>query len=112
VSRRQVQRDDSTHMNPRRIIIIPFIHGKMSEPDIHWVMEKWLERHPKIKKRTQDIRVSHGTTTLPHDGKTDLIRATIIVGKDVEGYDTTHDLDLYEYFLSDDQGDQKPPQNG
>ena len=50
-------------MNPRRIIIIPFIHGKlthngrMGEPDIHWIMEKWLERHPKIKTKTQDIRV-------------------------------------------------------
>lgn len=105
-------------MNSRRIIIIPFIHGKlthdgkMSEPDIHWIMEKWLERHPKIKTRTQDIRVSRGTMTLPHGGKTDLIRATIIVGEDVEGYDTAQDLDLYEYFLSDDQSDQEPPQDG
>ena len=44
-------------MNPKRIILIPFIHGKIthdgkvSEPDIYWIMEKWLERHPEIEKR-------------------------------------------------------------
>jgi hypothetical protein len=104
-------------MNLKRITIIPFIHGKltrdgkMSEPDIYWIVEKWLERHPEIKKRTQDIRVTRGRMTLPHGGKTDLIRATIIVGEDIEGYDPTEDLDLYEYFLSDDQGDLEPSQN-
>ena len=43
--------------------------------------------------------------TLPHGGKTELIRATIIVGDDIQGYDAVQDLDLCEYFLSDDQGD-------
>ena len=105
-------------MRPERITIIPFIHGKltrngkMSEPDIHSIIEKWLERHPKIKTRTQDIRVTYGAMRLPHGGETDLIRATIIVGEDIEGYDPAQDLDLYEYFLSDDQGDEEPPHNG
>jgi hypothetical protein len=105
-------------MNPKRITIIPFIHGKIthdgmiSEPDIYWIMEKWLERHPEIKKRTQDIRVSRGTMTLPHGGKTDLIHATIIIGEDVEGYDPVQDLDLYEYFLLNEQGDREQSQNG
>jgi hypothetical protein len=97
-------------MNPKRITIIPFLHGKltqdgkMSEPDIYWIVEKWLDRHPEIKTRMQDIRVSRGRMTLPHGGKTELIRATIIAGADIEGYDPAADLDLYEYFLSDDQG--------
>ena len=98
-------------MNPKRITIIPFLRGKlthdgkMSEPDIYWIiMEKWLDRHPEIKTRTQDIRVSRGKMTLPHGGKTELIRAKIIAGEDIEGYDPAADLDLYEYFLSDDQG--------
>ena len=105
-------------MNPKRITIIPFIHGKitrdgkMSEPDIHWIVEKWLERHPAIKNRTHDIRVTRGTMTLPHGGKTDVIRATIVDGDDIEGYDPAQDLDLYEYFLSDDQGDRELAQNG
>ena len=44
-------------MNPKRITIIPDIHGKitrdrkMSEPDIYWILEKWLERHPEVKGR-------------------------------------------------------------
>ena len=98
-------------MNPKRITIIPFLHGKltqdgkMSEPDIYWIVEKWLDRHAEIKTRMQDIRVSRGTMTLPHGGKTELIRATIISGEDIEGYDPAADLDLYEYFLSEDQGD-------
>jgi len=105
-------------MNPNRITIIPFIHGKItrdgkvSEPDIYWIMDNWLERHPEIKKRTQDIRVSRGTITLPHGGGTDLIHVTIIVGEDIEGYDPAEDSDLYEYFLSDDQGDREPSQIG
>ena len=42
-------------MNPKRITIVPFIHGKltrdgkMSEPCIHWIIEKWLERHPMVR---------------------------------------------------------------
>ena len=96
-------------MNLKRITIIPFIHGKltrdgkMSEPDIHWIVEKWLERHPEIKPRMRDIRVSRGRMTLPNGGKTDLIRATIVVGEDIAGYDPAQDVDLYEYFLSDEQ---------
>jgi len=99
-------------MNPKRITIIPYIHGKitrdgkMSEPDIYWIMEKWLERHPKIKKRTQDIRVVQGRMTLPQGAKTDLINATIIAGEDIDGYDPAQDQDLYAYYLSEDQGDQ------
>ena len=81
----------------------------MSEPDIYWIMDKWLERHPEIKKRTQDIRVVRGAMTLPNGAKTDLIRATIIAGEDINGYDPTQDQDLYAYFLSEDQGDQEPP---
>ena len=107
-----------TSMNPERITIIPFLHGKItrdgkvSEPDIYWIIDKWLERHPEIKNRTQDIRVSRGKMTLPHGVKTDLIRATLIVGEDLEGYDPAQDVDLYEYFLSDVQGDREPSHSG
>jgi hypothetical protein len=100
-------------MNPKRITIIPFIHGKIthdskvSEPDIHWIMAKWLERHPEMEKRAQDIRIGRGAMTLPNGMKTDLIRATISFGEDIEGYDPAQDRDLYEYFLSADQGDRE-----
>lgn len=105
-------------MNPKRIAIIPFIHGKltrdgkMSEPHVYWILEKWLERYPAIKARAKVIRVARGTMTLPHGGKTDLIRATITVGEDVERYDPAQDVDLYEDCLADDHSDQKPSNNG
>ena len=101
-------------MTPKRITIIPHIHGKitrdgkMSEPDIHWIIEKWLERHPQIKKRSKDIRVVRGVMTLPQGVKADLISATIIAADDIEGYDPTQDEDLYVYFLSEQQSDDIP----
>lgn len=99
-------------MTPKRITIIPHIHGKitrdgkMSEPDIHWIIEKWLERHPQIKKRSKDIRVVRGVMTLPQGVKTDLISATIIAADDIEGYDPKQDEDLYAYFLSEQRSDE------
>ena len=39
------------NMEPKRIKIIPALHGKLtrdgklSEPDIYYILEKWLERH-------------------------------------------------------------------
>ena len=66
----------------------------------------------EIKKRTQDIRVSRGTITLPQGIKTDLIWATIIDGDDIAGYEPAQDVVLYEYFLSDDQGDREASRNG
>jgi len=92
-------------MNPKRITIIPDIHGKitrdgkMSEPDIHWIVEKWLERHPEVKGREQDIRIVRGTMTLPQGAKTDLISASIVAGDDIESYDPAQDADLYAYYL-------------
>ncbi len=103
---------DITARTPRRITIIRHLHGKvtrdgkLSEPDIDWIMEKWLERHPEIKKRTQDIRVVRGTMTLPQGVKTDLIHATIIAGEDIDGYDPAQDQDLYLYYLAEHQGEQ------
>ena len=49
-------------MPAKRITIILRIHGKltrdrkMSEPDIFWILEKWLERPPEVKGRERDIQ--------------------------------------------------------
>jgi hypothetical protein len=92
-------------LKPKRITIIPDIHGKitrdgkMSEPDIYWIMEKWLERHPEVKGRERDIRIVRGTMTLPQGTKTDLISVSIVAGDDIEGYDPAQDADLYAYYL-------------
>lgn len=95
-----------------RIMIIRHIHGKItrdgkrSEPDIYWILEQWLERHPEIKSRSRDIRVVQGVMSLLPGVKTDLIHATIVAGPDIAGYDPAQDQDLYLYFLAEDQGDQ------
>jgi hypothetical protein len=92
-------------MNPRRITIIPHLHGKLtpdgkvSEPDIYWIVEKWLERHPEVKGRERDIRIVRGTMALPQGTKTDLISVSIVAGDDIAGYDPAQDADLYGYYL-------------
>ncbi|MBV8607558.1 MAG: hypothetical protein JO034_08865 [Singulisphaera sp.] len=48
-------------MEPRGIRIIPFLQGKLtrrgklSEPDIDDILERWLERHPEFKGRERGI---------------------------------------------------------
>ncbi len=57
-------------MQTKRIKIIPALHGKLtrsgklSEPDIYYIMEKWLERHPTFKGREQEFRIVTGRWTL------------------------------------------------
>ncbi|MBN1506170.1 MAG: hypothetical protein JW955_04965 [Sedimentisphaerales bacterium] len=97
-------------MTPSRVQIIPFLHGKitrdgkLSEPDIYDILEKWLDRHPEIKTRQRDIQIVRGRWTLPQGVRTEVISVSIAPGEDIAGYDPTKDVDLYEYFLSEDQG--------
>jgi hypothetical protein len=96
-------------MPPKRITIIPDIHGKltrdhkMSEPDIYWILEKWLERHPEVKGRERDIRIIGGEWNLPQGIKTEIISVSILAGDDIAGYDPAQDADLYEYFLAEER---------
>lgn len=93
-----------------RITIIPRIHGKitrdgkMSEPDIYWIMERWLERHPEFRGR--DLRVSRGRWTLPQGVMTEVITATAARDEISENYDPAQDADLYAYFLADERDRQ------
>jgi hypothetical protein len=93
-------------MQPRRITIIPDIHGKitgdgkLSEPDIYRIVERWLERHPEVKGRERDLRIVRGQMTLLPGIKTDLISVSMVAGDDIEGYDPAQDADLYEDFLA------------
>jgi hypothetical protein len=92
----------------KRITIIPRIHGKLtrdrkvSEPDIYWILDKWLERHPEIKDRERDIQVTRGKWTLPEGIRTEVVSASILPGDDIAGYDPAQDADLYEYFLAEE----------
>ena len=92
-----------------RIEIIPPIHGKLTqdgkvcEPDIYWIVEKWLERHPEVAGRTNDIRVTGGRWTTEDGLPTEVIHATIVNGDDISGYELDQDTDLYEYWLAEDR---------
>ncbi len=100
------------HLQPtapaKRVTIIPRIHGKItkdgkaSEPDIHWIMEKWLERHPEFKTRTKDIRAAYGQWHTREGYRTEVVNVTITPGDDIAGYDPAEDVDLYEYYLVDE----------
>ena len=92
-----------------RVTIIPRIHGKItkdgkvSEPDIQWIMEKWLERHPEFKNRTQDIAAIHGQWHTREGYRTEVVTVTISPGDDIAGYYPAQDVDLYAYGLADER---------
>lgn len=99
-------------MPEKRIEIVPRIHGKrtrdgkVSEPDIYWIMEKWLDRHPELKGRERDIRIVRGQWHTRDGLPTDVICVSILASEDLAAYDPAADMDLYEYFLADEwQGD-------
>jgi hypothetical protein len=96
-------------MPPKRITIIPSIHGKLttdgkvSEPDVYSILEKWLHRHPEVSGRREDIRISRGQWTAGGGLKTEVISVTIAAGEDVAGYDPEQDADLYEYWKAEER---------
>jgi hypothetical protein len=73
----------------QRITIIPRIQGKltrdrkMGEPDIYWILEEWLERHPEVKGRERDIQITRGRWTLPEGIRTEVVSASILPGDDL-----------------------------
>jgi hypothetical protein len=93
----------------KRVEIIPHLHGKitregkLSEPDIYYIVEKWLARHPKLKARQRDIRIVRGRWTLPQGVRTEVVSVSILAGNDIAGYDSAEDAELYEYWLAEEQ---------
>ncbi len=91
----------------KKITIIPAIHGKLthdgkvSEPDVYWIVEKWLERHPEIENRQGRIRAVRGQWTTADGLKTEVITVSIVAGDDIAGYDPEQDADLYEYWKAE-----------
>ncbi len=92
-----------------RIVIIPFLHGKLTsegkliEPDITAIFEKWLERHPQFHGPGRGYRVVRAKTHLPEGIATDLVRVTAEFSSDLATYDPAEDADLYEEFLARDE---------
>jgi len=89
-----------------RIVIIPFLHGKLApdgrliEPDIDAILEKWLERHPEFRGRQFHVIQTKGDEDC-------LVRVTTDESPDLASYDPAQDADLYEAFLSKSEG--SPP---
>jgi hypothetical protein len=92
----------------KRIQIIPRIHGKItrdgkvSEPDIHWILEKWLERHPEVKGREREIKILAGRWHTREGLETEVVSAFMPVCDELAGYNPADDVDLYEYYLADE----------
>ena len=90
-----------------RITIIAAIHGKLtfdgkvSEPDIAWIIERWLERHPQIKQRRRDIRAACGKWTTEKGLPTEVVTVSVVAGDDIAGYEPEQDADLYEYWKAE-----------
>ena len=90
-----------------RIQIILPIHGKLTydgkvcEPDMYWIVEKWLARHPEVDSATQKITVTRGQWTTEDGLPTEVIHATIKNCDELAGYDPAQDSDLYEYWLAE-----------
>ena len=101
--------DARNAMPSDRIEIILPIHGKLTydgkvcEPDMYWIVEKWLQRHPEVAGRTHDIRVTRGRWTTKDGLPTEVIHGTINYADDIAGYDPAQDTDLYEYWLAEDR---------
>jgi hypothetical protein len=98
-----------------RIVIIPFLHGKLNfdgtvtEPDIDAILEKWLDRHPEFRGRDFLIIRAKATIVEEEDGvETDLVRVTTDFTPDLEDSDPAEDADLYEEFLAERE-DLAPP---
>jgi hypothetical protein len=92
-----------------RIIIIPFLHGKITddgtliEPDIDAILERWLDPPPEFRGR--DFHITRSGKYSLHDGiVTKLVRVTTDFSPDLEGYDPSDDAELYEEFLAEDGG--------
>ena len=73
-------------MTTGRIVIIPFLQGKITaegkliEPDIDAILEKWLERHPEFRDRKFHIIKTGGDETC-------LVRVTADFSPDLANYD-------------------------
>jgi hypothetical protein len=109
----QHRNEKGTPLTEGRIVIIPFLHGKLSadgslvEPDMDDILEKWLQRHPQFRGR--EFHVIRAKMTLEEDDtETDLVRVTVDFSPDLADYDPNEDADLYEKFLADERNSSPP----
>jgi hypothetical protein len=89
-----------------RIVIIPFLNGKLAadgtfvEPDINAILEKWLERHPEHRGREFHIIKTGGQGSCQ-------VRVTVDECPELANYKPADDAALYERYLA--KSDGPPP---
>jgi len=95
-----------------RIVIIPFLQGKLNfdgtvtEPDIDAILEEWLKRHPEFRGR--QFHVIRPKSYSVGEIETQLVRVTTDFTPELEDYDPAKDADLYEEFLPEKE-EPAPP---
>ena len=105
-------------MRTKRIEIIPALHGKLtrdgklSESDIYFILEQWLERHPTFKGRENEIRIVTGRWTLREGIRTEVVSVSAIENEDIARYDPAQDRDLNEYYLAEERFGTRAPEDG
>ena len=101
-----------------RIVVIPFLQGKLTadgsliEPDVEAILQKWLERHPEFRGAARDYQIIKALSYVNErlNGlATILVRVTAAVSPDLAAYDPAQDRDLYEEFLHEDEDSPPPP---
>jgi hypothetical protein len=73
------------------------------KPAIAWMIEKWLDRHPEIRKRRHEIRALSGRWTTEDGLRTEVITVSILAGDDIADYDPEEDADIYECWKAENR---------
>ena len=99
-----------------RILIIPVLHGrltadgKLTEPDIDGIFERWLDRHPQFRGPERDYQVIKAKVLSAEgiDVDKNFMWVTAEFSPDLAAYDPTDDADLYEEFLAERRNSPLP----
>ncbi len=97
-----------------RIVIIPFLQGKVNfdgtvtKPDIEAILAKWLARHPEFQGPERDYRIIRALSNFEDGIDVGLVRVTAAVSPDLANYDPAQDADLYEDFLAEKKDSLRP----
>ena len=91
-------------MGTKRVKIIPALHGKLtrdgklSEPDIYYILKRWLERHPSFVGREQEFRIDRSRWTLREGIRTEVITVSAIETEDIAGYDPAYETAIARHI--------------
>ncbi len=94
-------------MGKMRTKILAPIHGKLtadgkvSEPDIAWLLDAWFARHSEVNRDIARPRVVRGSWTTEDGLPTEVLHASIESESLDQPYDPLDDSDLYSYWIAE-----------